>query len=418
MNKKSILTLLIAIVAIGGLFAQQPDPAEGKKEKKVIIIKTIDENGNEKVEEIIVGGEEGETNFWINEEGETIEINVNGSRIKIIEEEDLEGLEEELIELEEKRIEVEVEVERIMEEIEKEMEEVEKQLEEMEIKVIMGEEGEEPHIIKWNSKGKEPLSEEQLKELEEKGIFLEDFAFLHGEPKAFLGVMISQTDENKNGVSENSGVVVTELVEDGPALKAGIEEGDVIKGLDGNSIAEMDELLSLLGEKKPGDTVELEVDRGGNTKTISVTLGEKQAHKVHDLLWIDEEGEEGETKIIIIEGANGKKIKKKKKKTSKMIEIEEEDFDVELGGDLSLNDLKIGPNPSSDVVSLAFSTQEKGDLDIQVLNLNGQTVYKEFMSDFSGDYSSDLDLSGQATGTYLLKIQQGKKQWIEEIILQ
>lgn len=414
-----MLTFVVAILASFGLFAQQPDPAPKKqKEKKVIIIKTIDENGEEKEETIILDGE-GE-NVWISQNGEVIEIDPSEESVILLEKEEMmKELEAEMMEMEEKRIEVEVEVERIMEEMEEEMESVEREPQEMEIKVRVLEEGEEPHIIHWHSKGKEPISEEVLEQLEKEGIVLEDFQFIHGNraPKAFLGVMISQTKEEENGVEENSGIVISELVADGPAEKAGVETGDIITGIDGNALGDFSELLDYLDGKEPGEEVSLEVDRNGSMKKIAITLGEKQAHRVHDILWMDEDGEGDET-IIIIEGANGKKVKKYKKKHSKMQKFQEEDFDIKLGGNLDLQNLKVGPNPSTDVVSLSFDSAEKGDLDIQVLNLNGQTIYKEYMSDFSGNYAGDLDLGGQVPGTYLLRIQQGTKQWVEELILQ
>ncbi|MEM1219051.1 MAG: PDZ domain-containing protein [Bacteroidota bacterium] len=423
MNKKSVFILLFALSFGASLWAQQPDPQPTEKDENVIIIKTIDENGNEKVETIVLDGKRGETIIIDEGEGELIEIEINGEDVQLIEKEViLEQLEKSLEQIEEKQMEVEVEIERILEDVEVEIERAMEEIEDMQIHIeVLTEEGEGPNVFEWHSKEGEPLSEELLEELAERGIILEDFEFMteNEGPRAFLGVMISQEKSNENGIEEDTGMVISGVTNDGPAAAAGIQKEDVIKGIDGKELSDFNELIEYLKTKNPGDTVELSIERGKKMLQIPVTLGEKESQSFKEFRVFGEDMD-GEMMIIIKDEKGKKKTKIKKIKIKEMgrQEIEEVDFDMELGGDLSMADLKIGPNPTTDVISLSFSTQESGDLDIQVLNLNGRTVYKEYMSDFSGSYSNDLDLSGQAPGTYLLQIRQGSKQWVEELVLQ
>lgn len=58
-----------------------------------------------------------------------------------------------------------------------------------------------------------------------------------------------------------------------PANAAGLEAGDIITKVNGISIGRAGSFSSLLGEYAPGDTVQLEVLRGGETKTLKLTLG-------------------------------------------------------------------------------------------------------------------------------------------------
>lgn len=65
------------------------------------------------------------------------------------------------------------------------------------------------------------------------------------------------------------------VLSDSPASDAGLKEGDVIVKLDGELLGEEDNLATVLNRYRPGDTIELEVLREGDTiGTHVVTLGE------------------------------------------------------------------------------------------------------------------------------------------------
>jgi S1-C subfamily serine protease len=88
----------------------------------------------------------------------------------------------------------------------------------------------------------------------------------------------------------DEGVLVAEVVQDGPADKAGIEGGDteatiegasvtlggdIITKLDGRPISGMDDLVNVINGGKPGDQIDVTVLSGGDEKTVSVTLGNR-----------------------------------------------------------------------------------------------------------------------------------------------
>lgn len=70
--------------------------------------------------------------------------------------------------------------------------------------------------------------------------------------------------KNKNGA------LVNQIYEDSPALKAGIERGDVIVSVNGNPVKDGDDLIKNIINKKVGDEVELTVIRNGKEKKISI----------------------------------------------------------------------------------------------------------------------------------------------------
>jgi membrane-associated protease RseP (regulator of RpoE activity) len=71
------------------------------------------------------------------------------------------------------------------------------------------------------------------------------------------------------------GVVVTLVVEGSPADDAGLKEGDMIAAIDGEPLANPEQLSDAIAERRPGDRVTLSVLRSGDwEREIEVRLGE------------------------------------------------------------------------------------------------------------------------------------------------
>ena len=75
-----------------------------------------------------------------------------------------------------------------------------------------------------------------------------------------------------------TGVYVVSIDEYSAAEKAGIKTGDVIIGIDDKSISTMDELNEIKNTHSVGDTVKLKINRDGQEKEISLTLGEQNSN--------------------------------------------------------------------------------------------------------------------------------------------
>lgn len=63
------------------------------------------------------------------------------------------------------------------------------------------------------------------------------------------------------------------VVEGSPADKAGLKRGDIIVAVNDHKVGENGELVSLIGQYRPGETVELTVLRDSETIKLAVTLG-------------------------------------------------------------------------------------------------------------------------------------------------
>ncbi|RLA84548.1 MAG: peptidase [Deltaproteobacteria bacterium] len=98
----------------------------------------------------------------------------------------------------------------------------------------------------------------------------------------FLGVYIQDlTPElaKRFGLKKPKGALVTEVIPDSPAEKAGLRKGDVIVGFNGKEVQDSFALRRLVGSTPPGKKVKLEVVRRGKTLTLWVTVGESEVER-------------------------------------------------------------------------------------------------------------------------------------------
>ena len=93
---------------------------------------------------------------------------------------------------------------------------------------------------------------------------------------SYLGATLSSVNAlnaRTNKLSTDSGAYVASVVEDGPAAKAGIQEGDVITKLGDDEITSADGLIIALRSHEVGEKVEITLMRGKEEKKVTVELG-------------------------------------------------------------------------------------------------------------------------------------------------
>lgn len=76
------------------------------------------------------------------------------------------------------------------------------------------------------------------------------------------------------GLEQIAGALVSDVEEDSPAAKAGLERGDVIVAINGQAVASSNDLRNRIAQAGPGATVELTFIRDGRRQTTTATLAE------------------------------------------------------------------------------------------------------------------------------------------------
>jgi serine protease Do len=92
---------------------------------------------------------------------------------------------------------------------------------------------------------------------------------------AFIGVQIADlTPDNAKffDMKKAEGALISDVDPDAPGAKAGLRTGDVITELDGKAVTDAGELQMLVAQKRPGETIHLQIVRDSKPTTVAVTL--------------------------------------------------------------------------------------------------------------------------------------------------
>jgi serine protease Do len=98
--------------------------------------------------------------------------------------------------------------------------------------------------------------------------------------RGWLGVSIQNlTPElaKQFDLKGEKGVLVGDVVDGGPAEKAGFQRGDVIVEFEGSKIEDPNQLRNMVANTEPGKQVKLKIFREGKAETKTVTIGELPA---------------------------------------------------------------------------------------------------------------------------------------------
>ncbi len=225
--------------------------------------------------------------------------------------------------------------------------------------------------------------------------------------RGYLGIEFS--------MEGGEGVKVNKVVDESPAAKAGLKEGDHIVAIDGKPTLDGESFLEAIRTKKKGDKVELKLQRGEKSITEHITLTE----------WTRPFSE----KISVYRThANGpgffkdKDVKLRVKVSFSAVSKEEQKM-VNKALGLGKNtkgfesvDVDVYPNPGSGNYEIDANIPEAEFLDVKVLDQSGKEVLTKKLENSEGHFKSSVDISDKANGLYFLVLQSGERTQIEKLI--
>lgn len=78
--------------------------------------------------------------------------------------------------------------------------------------------------------------------------------------------------------------------------------------------------------------------------------------------------------------------------------------------------VKVYPNPSNGIFTVAFSEMNASQVSVSVYNVHGQEVLNEVSDQTVGNFATNMDISNQPEGTYLLKIEVDGNMYMKQIL--
>lgn len=85
--------------------------------------------------------------------------------------------------------------------------------------------------------------------------------------------------------------------------------------------------------------------------------------------------------------------------------------------ELQIEHLNLYPNPNNGLFRLQFELSDKGTTTISIAEKNGNEVYNEQLSDFTGKYEKEINLTNQPNGIYYLTVKQGKQSMVRKLVI-
>jgi serine protease Do len=101
--------------------------------------------------------------------------------------------------------------------------------------------------------------------------------------RSYVGVTMQNIDATiarAFNLQTPEGVLISSVVDDSPAAKAGLLEGDVITEADGRKMTNSAQFRGYIAAKAPGDQIRLRVLRNSETVTVTVRVGEMPTDEV------------------------------------------------------------------------------------------------------------------------------------------
>lgn len=298
--------------------------------------------------------------------------------------------------------------------------------------------------------------------------FFADPASLTGlEEKPFLGVYLDY--------SSDEGVRISGAVSESTAEEMGLQEGDIITAINGETVTDIESLKAAIASKAIGDDIAVQYLRNGKKMKAKAPLkghaspmqgrlhlkqglqgplenleemiqhrilmeGEglsleflkdlEQLRQLEDLniFFSEEPFEFSEEEIEQLEGEGlNDRIVRRVAVFITMDNISETELErlnqhadpkISATNNLPVEGLYFSPNPNNGEFVFHFDLIESGPALVQLYDLNGRLVYTVEVVDGPGSYTEQVDVSAEPKGVYFLTVRQNGKSFSKKVVVQ
>jgi serine protease Do len=103
-----------------------------------------------------------------------------------------------------------------------------------------------------------------------------------GVTRGFVGALVQDLNEDlaqSFGFDSSAGVLIGDVVDGGPAAKAGLQEGDIVTRFNGEKVTSAAQLRNAVAATEPDTQAAMEIYRNGERKTVTLTVGKLAEEK-------------------------------------------------------------------------------------------------------------------------------------------
>lgn len=97
--------------------------------------------------------------------------------------------------------------------------------------------------------------------------------------RGWLGIELQGRIEDPTKLENSKGIVVMNVMNNGPAFKAGLQRGDIILAIDGIEMNDANSLIQYVARKSPESTVTAKIRRNNQETEVNIILSERQTQQ-------------------------------------------------------------------------------------------------------------------------------------------
>ena len=205
--------------------------------------------------------------------------------------------------------------------------------------------------------------------------------------------------------SKAEGARIVRIIENSGAQRAGLQRNDIITGLDNVKLTNYNDLHEAIGKYEPGSIVEVAYLREGVEMKAKAVLTQ----------WV--ELPEFENKPAYQAATCEELPPIENMQVIPETVTESTVLELPVDRSLQLEAFNAFPNPTAGPVTITFRG-EAVPTEITLTDVNGRQVYQDKLNKFDGYYNNEINLNRIPSGNLFLNITQGEKTFTETIVRQ